>query len=45
MSKVYADKVQETARGTEGNGESTDSCGEASFKSAATQAAWPFDLG
>lgn len=45
VSKVYADKVQETARGTEGNGESTDSCGEASFKSAATQAAWPFDLG
>lgn len=45
VSKVYADKVQEAAHGTEGNGEGTDSRREASFKSTAAQAVWLFDSG
>lgn len=45
MSKVYTDKVRETACGTEGNGKSADSHREASLESSSSQAVWPFDSG
>lgn len=45
VSKVYPDKVHETASGTEGSGQGPGSRRESSFKSTATQAAWLFDSG